>query len=331
MMPPVVSVVIPSYNRAGCIGEAIDSVLAQTYPDYEIIVVDDGSTDETREVLARYGDRISYIYQENAGVSAARNRGIKEARGEWIAFLDSDDEWVPEKLKKQLQCLDRYPDACGVVCDSEIFADDAVKRLFELRRVASDGDPCQLESRPLIRVLDAQFCTPTWVFRKSAISMAGGFDESISLYEDIDFSARVALEGSWCVVNEPLVRVMRKSACNLSEQHVNDKLRTPRNLILIYRRLLDSPNLIARERQLLRKRLAAQHFSLGYEAMRSRSEPYLGHLWQSVSVNFSMKSLVKVVALSLLRANLYGAIISRGRRNRQGFRRSEVDQASTRA
>lgn len=331
MPRPLVSVVIPTYNRAGCVCDAIDSVLAQSYSDLEIIVVDDGSTDETRQLLVRYGDKIRYFYQENAGVSSARNRGIKEALGEWIAFLDSDDEWVPEKLKKQLQCLDRYPDACGVVCDSEIFAGEAVKSLFDLRGLSSKRDPSWLENRPLALLLDVQFFTPSWVFSRNAISSAGWFDESISLYEDIDFSARVALEGSWCVVNEPLVRVMRKSACNLSEQHVNDKLRTPRNLILIYRRLLDSPNLIARERQLLRKRLAAQHFSLGYEAMRSRSEPYLGHLWQSVLVNFSMKSLVKVVALSLLRADLYGTIVSRGRRNRQGFRRSEVDQASTRA
>ncbi|MBM2835200.1 MAG: glycosyl transferase [Candidatus Brocadiaceae bacterium] len=94
-----VSVVIPTYNRAPYVIMAIESVLAQSYQDYEIIVVDDGSTDGTRDVLEPYRDRIRYMYQDNKGVSAARNTGIQESRGEWIAFLDSDDEWLPNKLE----------------------------------------------------------------------------------------------------------------------------------------------------------------------------------------------------------------------------------------
>lgn len=109
---PTVSVVIPTYNRAKYVTETIDSVLSQSYTDYEIIVVDDGSTDNTREALAPYMDRIRYIHQQNSGVSAARNRGIKAARGKWIAFLDSDDIWLPEKLAVQIKDISKYPGVC---------------------------------------------------------------------------------------------------------------------------------------------------------------------------------------------------------------------------
>src|SRR4030042_6253183 len=103
----LVSVIIPTYNRADCVTKSIDSVLSQTYNDYEIIVVDDGSTDNTRQILQSYVDKclIHYIYQDNAGCAAARNSGIRAAKGQWIAFLDSDDTWLPDKLAEQMQYL----------------------------------------------------------------------------------------------------------------------------------------------------------------------------------------------------------------------------------
>ena len=99
MKKPLVSVIIPTYNSAGYIEEALESVFEQTLQDFEIIVVDDGSTDGTGEVLRKYGDRIRYIYQENNGPASARNGGIRVARGEYIAFLDADDLWVSTKLE----------------------------------------------------------------------------------------------------------------------------------------------------------------------------------------------------------------------------------------
>ena len=99
---PKVSVIIPTYNRSLSVREAIESVLAQTYRDFELIVVDDGSADNTPSVLGSFGERIRGIRQANAGVSAARNAGIRAAKGEWVAFLDSDDLWVPQKLERQM-------------------------------------------------------------------------------------------------------------------------------------------------------------------------------------------------------------------------------------
>ena len=99
---PIISVIIPTYQRADLVAGAIESVLAQTYQDYEIIVVNDGSTDNTKEVLATFGNSITAIHQENRGLSAARNAGITISSGKYIAFLDDDDLWLPEKLAKQI-------------------------------------------------------------------------------------------------------------------------------------------------------------------------------------------------------------------------------------
>lgn len=99
---PLVSVIIPAYNSAKFAAKAVESVLAQTYQNYELIVIDDGSTDNTKEVLNRFAGRVNYIFQENRGPSAARNMGIKVAQGEYICFLDADDTWLPMKLEVQL-------------------------------------------------------------------------------------------------------------------------------------------------------------------------------------------------------------------------------------
>jgi teichuronic acid biosynthesis glycosyltransferase TuaG len=113
---PLVTVIIPTYNRAAVIRKALDTALNQTYRNLEILVVDDGSTDETAQVLSEYQNRIRYIYQSNQGPSAARNRAITEAQGKYIAFLDSDDEWLPTKLEKQIAFLESHPDLSFVAC-----------------------------------------------------------------------------------------------------------------------------------------------------------------------------------------------------------------------
>ena len=121
------SVIIPTYNCAPYLAEAIDSVLLQAGVNMEIIVVDDGSTDHTKDVVEKYGDRITYITQvPGRGASAARNLGIRHASGEWIAFQDADDIWVPEKLSQQLDALQKYPDARLVFADTLVFRDGVV-------------------------------------------------------------------------------------------------------------------------------------------------------------------------------------------------------------
>jgi len=329
MPKPGISVVIPTYNRAGCISEAIDSVLAQTRADFEIIVVDDGSTDATQEVLARYGNRIRYIYQENAGVSAARNRGVREARGEWVAFLDSDDEWLPEKLDRQTACLAIYPDVIGIVSDVQMIVGEISQRLFDIRNFRlPDADYAKLD-RPLVSVYEVNYFPSSFMFRRDALMAAGLFDEKLSFCEDIDLCGRLALLGAWGIVRMPLVRLMRKSSENLSAQHLEDVLKTPRTLISIYSGLLERGDLSGAEVAYLKRKLSQQYFVLGYEQMRQGGDfPYLDNLALSVMANPSLKAAVKAAALALLRARLYRRFTDGLFRKEAGFRRSAISQAA---
>src|SRR5580658_1669327 len=120
MPNPLVSVIIPVYDREHCVKRAIDSVLAQSFKDFEVVVVDDGSKDGSLQILKSYGDAIHLICQKNAGAGAARNAAIRAARGRWIAFLDSDDEWRPDKLECQMRLVEKYgAGVCYSRCISE--------------------------------------------------------------------------------------------------------------------------------------------------------------------------------------------------------------------
>ena len=133
---PIISVIIPTYNRENMIGYAIKSVLNQTFKNLEIIVVDDGSTDNTEEIIRDFKDkRVKYIkkYKKNRGISVARNIGIKVARGKYIAPLDSDDEWLPEKLDKQIKILQDGPPELGVVYSNSCYIDKSGKNMNKLR------------------------------------------------------------------------------------------------------------------------------------------------------------------------------------------------------
>jgi glycosyltransferase involved in cell wall biosynthesis len=123
----LISAIIPAFNADRFIRRTIESILAQTYTDYEIIVVDDGSTDNTAEVVKNYGPKVNYIYQENSGDGAARNTGIAAAKGDWVAFLDHDDEWLPEKLFSQMELVGRNPDLKW--CATNRFQSDGRRRV----------------------------------------------------------------------------------------------------------------------------------------------------------------------------------------------------------
>ncbi len=191
-----VSVVIPSYNSDKYISRAIDSVLTQTRPPEEIIVVDDGSTDQTAQVVSLYGGRIEYIWQENAGSSVARNTGIEAARGKWIAFLDADDEWLPERLEEQFELLRRNHDLVWVTGNY-------------LRCVCRSGhrqQPCldlEIASSALERkeyfesffsafLLNCWGCTDTMLIKRQALVEAGLFRPGQLRDDDYDMWWRIA-------------------------------------------------------------------------------------------------------------------------------------------
>src|SRR5690606_1176147 len=137
---PLVSVITPTYNRADFIGEAVESVLAQTYPNFELVIIDDGSTDNTRDILEPYlkDSRIRLFHQQNQGQSVARNRGLEEATGEFICFLDSDNAWFPEKLEKSLKAFDHNPES-DVVYGDFVVIDEQGRELGENRMTRHSG------------------------------------------------------------------------------------------------------------------------------------------------------------------------------------------------
>lgn len=201
---PLVSVVIPTYNRAHLLGRALQSVLLQTYLDYEIVVVDDGSTDHTLEVVKTFqDDRVRYLrFERHCGPSRARNVGIQAARGEWIAFLDSDDEWLPRKLELQMARLQGTQDlrvaAVYCVCDE---LEGSTRRTVPSSGVLHEGDVFD----HLLRNRRPPTAS-AYIAKRSSLLGVGGFDEGFPSSHDIDLWLRFSRAGNHFVaVNEPLV------------------------------------------------------------------------------------------------------------------------------
>ena len=190
---PRVSIIIPTYNCARYIGRALDSVCAQTYKDYEILVVDDGSTDDTKDVVMQYGRKVTYLYQQNRGVSAARNHAILKANGELLAYLDADDMWYPEKLERQVAFLDVHQE-CGMVHSemSVINEQDEILhlRFYEETKRSVPQGYCvqQLLTRCHIQTL-------TVVERRDTFDHVGGFDERLPIAQDYLHWIMIAAEG----------------------------------------------------------------------------------------------------------------------------------------
>ncbi len=188
MSKPLVSAIIPNYNYARYLCDAVDSVLAQTYPKIEIIVVDDGSKDDSREILRRYGDRITAIFQQNQGVAAARNRGVAESSGEYIAFLDADDAWLPAKIDNQMSRFKSGDERLGLVHVGVADIDDRGNFLGESTE-GMEGDvsgELLMFRRPVIQGGGSGFMMPRSVFEE-----VGGFDTRMSTSADWDISYRV--------------------------------------------------------------------------------------------------------------------------------------------
>jgi len=199
---PLVSVVVPAYNCASHIGETLESVYGQTYRHWEVIVVDDGSTDETRTALVPHMGKIRYVRQGNRGTAAARNAGVRQARGELIAFLDDDDIWLPDKLELQVQVMEGSPE-CGLVfTDGKTFTADGIRQESVIS-TRLDGwiDAHRVEraqvakgwlGRHLLFWSDIVSASSVMV-RRECFDQAGGFDEGIAIADDYDLWLKIAL------------------------------------------------------------------------------------------------------------------------------------------
>jgi glycosyltransferase involved in cell wall biosynthesis len=214
--PSLVSVIIPTFNRSHLIGEAVASVLAQTVTNLEVIVVDDGSTDNTIDELRRFGTDIRVIRQQNSGVASARNNGVRAARGNWIAFVDSDDRWHPRKLERQMQCVEKFETQ---VCFARCVMDDGqvIRDIEHLPVDRKEQAFCRLENAlDVLGRSTGHPLIPSLLVEKSLLDRIGLFDESLFAAEDTELIYRLAFLARFAYVDEPLVTVARKASGSLT-------------------------------------------------------------------------------------------------------------------
>jgi len=275
---PILSVVIPTYNRARFVTKAIDSALAQG-KECEVIVVDDGSTDDTGASLGVYRDRIKYLYQRNAGVSRARNAGIEIARGEWITFLDSDDEWLPNFLAQHLEACDKNPDLVATVMNVLNCREEGGHlTIFEGRAFLStfQGQRFKRDDRPLLSVIEYNLnpILQGSVFRRDVLLKTHRFDASLSIAEDLDIVSQMALMGPFVFAAEPVARLMRRSesTANLTYRWFNSGIYSRTCLHTVYSRCLSSESITRAEQSRLRL-IAGQNLrALGNHYLRAEKK-----------------------------------------------------------
>jgi glycosyltransferase involved in cell wall biosynthesis len=227
---PLVSVIIPLYNYEKYIENALKSVLSQSLTDYEVVVVDDGSTDNSPRILGRYNNQINIIRQENRGLSAARNKGIMCSAGEYIAFLDADDVWLRDKLQKQIEVLRRSPDLGMVGCGYHII-DSEGNVVKEVEGFTFENSLELLEKWKIHNVPCGS--GSGMIVRRGCFDSVGLFDESLESAEDRDMWFRIGKLFNAYIIKEPLVQIrshannMHK---NISRMKNNQKTFIKKNL-----------------------------------------------------------------------------------------------------
>jgi glycosyltransferase involved in cell wall biosynthesis len=195
---PRVSVIVPVYNGAATVAAALDSIVAQTFSDFEIVAIDDGSTDDSPIVLERYRPRVRVLTQQNRGPSAARNLGVRNSVGEYLAFLDADDLWRPEFLERTVAALDRDPAIVLVYTDLELA--DSTGAPMGARLIGSRGVPTVRDMlERLWPILPSSV-----VMRRDAFERAGGFPEELSSFEDVYFWLLAREQGAFSYIEQPL-------------------------------------------------------------------------------------------------------------------------------
>ncbi len=267
MPSPRVSVVIPTYNRARYLVEAIESVLTQTLADREVIVVDDGSTDDTPAVIAPYLDRVRFLRQENRGLAAARNAGIREARGEFVAFLDSDDRFDPRMLEAVLGTFGEHPEA-GAVCVAEREMDEEGRPRQRVHTKRSPG--IFFTTASLLSRDTGVGCGRPPVARRSLLETLGGFDETMRSAVDCEMWIRASLGAVLVLQPEPLV-LRRVHGGHLS----GDRGQNARHWLLILDWLArEHPEFLREHRWVYRRAAGKENLRLGRELLaRSAREP----------------------------------------------------------
>jgi glycosyltransferase involved in cell wall biosynthesis len=279
---PRVSVIIATYNNAYYIVEAIASIFNQTYRSYEIIVIDDGSTDNTRQVLEPYLDKIRYLYQENKGVSHARNLGLEMARGEFISFLDADDFFLPDKLAKQVAVFDAHP-SLGIVHSGWRLVNEKGEKISDIEFWHWYGSlELDLETWVVWKPV-----TISMMFRKSWIKSVGGFDTRWHHGEDIDLVLRLSVNGCQAVWLPKITYCYRQHHYNVTRKYTQQAV----SINSVLDNFFSRQNLSTSIRQLERKSRYYTHNWLAWQAHRNgdliEMGKYLRQAWKYTSLSMT--------------------------------------------
>lgn len=309
---PLVSVVIPTYNRARVLPEAIDSALGQSYPRIEVIVVDDGSTDHTPRVLESYGDRILSIRKENGGVSSARNLALRAAQGRYVAWLDSDDIWLPEKTALQVALMEAHPEIVLVSSDFSAFGDGGLVEATDLRSYYSaisrtpqgmeglyteahrfeTGSVPGLETQGLpvlVRVGDVHeklvrgnfIHPPTVMIRRSCALQVEGLDETLANAMEYEYFLRLSRVGPFGFIERPLLRYRYSPGQLSSDDHALDMQASVLRIVEEIQKR--EPAWVREHRGAYRQRLGQCHVELALvlaEQQRIRALRHLARSWR---------------------------------------------------
>lgn len=328
----MISVIIPTYNRARYIKECLESVFNQTYKDFEIILVDDGSTDNLKEVIEPYMSKIRYIYKENGGVASARNAGLRNANGEYIAWLDSDDKWLPFKLELQVKILEKLPNAGFIYSDFSCFTDKKGKiadsylkeyfftyRTYDLNfeKIFSQKTTLQqlgvkldnIDSKVKVYcgnlskviLLGPLFPTPTVINRKECIAKIGLLDETFQTGDEYDFQARVAQEYNAAFVDLPTAECRRFHSDQLSSEKM--EIITNLALLKVVERLgIHNADFYIKNKRFVNQRLSHCYYGIGtafYKKALYREA--LNNFSRSLKINLKQKKIYIYTFISALR------------------------------
>lgn len=284
-----VSVIIPTYNDELYISDAVNSVLEQTYKNIEIIIIDDGSTDKTKDIINTYNNKhINYLFQENKGAASARNIGLKKATGKYITFLDADDLWLKTKIEKQIKILKKFNYYSFVYTDA-IFVDKYKNMIYNYPRKIKI-----MSGNILFNFIKDYFLLlPTIMLRSKCISKVGLFDENLKVGEDFDFLLRLTKFYKGYGINKKLYirRVHEKS---LSRQdYKNDSV----NDIKILKNFINkNPVLYKKNKYSINKRIAYLHYKFGYRLLNhNNSREAFCQFIISLKYHFNIKSLKNII------------------------------------
>ena len=292
---PLISVIIPAYNAENTIGETVESVLNQTFSDFEMIVIDDGSTDATLEKLKTVRDpRLRVLSQANLGSQRSRNRGLAEAVGEYVAFLDSDDLWTSDKLEAQLKALQAAPDA-GVAYSWTVFIDGAGQFLRHGRHITVNGDALE---RLLVSDFLESGSNP--LIRSQALLEVGGWDESLSAAQDWDLYLRLAAK--YPFVNVPRSQILYRISPNSISSNV---LKVEKNCLkIIETAFSQAPEAF---RPLKQKSFAHLYRYLTFQTLdrpegRRRALLALRYLWLALKYDTALRKDRRLLSIAILKS-----------------------------